>query len=63
MTYEFRHVPGHSAVDHLAREIIIRAQAEGRKTKPGMESALRRAWAAVKPHPTTAPRIDVVRRA
>lgn len=60
-TYTFRHVEGHSAYDHYAKEVISRAEAEGRTTKKGMEAALRRAWGACKPHSAIGPRIDVVR--
>ena len=59
--YQFRHVQGHSAYDHFASEVIARAEAENRQTKRGMESALRRAWNAIKPHSAIGPRIDVVR--
>lgn len=60
-TYTYRHVPGYSAYDHYVDEVIFAAEAEGRKTKSGMQSAVRRAWTAVRPHPATGPRIDVVR--
>lgn len=60
-TLTFRHFPGYSAHDHFADEVISLAENEGRKTKRGMESALRRAWEAVQPHRATGPYIDVVR--
>ena len=61
MKYAFEHKPGHSAYDHFAGEIISLAASEQRTTKIGMENALSRAWIAIRPHPATAPRIDVVR--
>ena len=60
--YTYRHIQGFSAYDHYAAEIIRRAHAEGRKTKAGMEGAVNRAWAAIRPHAAVGPRIDVVRR-
>lgn len=60
-TYEYRHIPGYSAYDHLAAEVIALAQAEGRKTKSGMQSAIGRAWSAIIRRPASGPRIDVVR--
>lgn len=59
--FTFNHIPGHSAYDHFAAEVIAKASAEGRKSKSGMESAIKRAWRAVQPHKATGPRIDVVR--
>jgi len=61
MTYTYRHVAGHSAYDHFADEVIRAAKAEKRTTKAGMESAINRAWKAVRPHAAIGPRIDVVR--
>lgn len=60
--YAFRHIQGYSAYDHFASEVILRAEAEGRKTKRGMEAALRRAWKACQPRGAgIGPRIDVIR--
>jgi len=58
--YQFRHVQGHSAYDHFAGEVILRAEAQARTTKRGMQSALISAWRACQPHSAIGPRIDVV---
>ena len=44
-TYTYRLLPGHSAIDHLADEIIARAQrhAPARMTKRAADAALRTA--------------------
>ena len=61
MKYKFVFFPGYSAYDHFAKEIILRATTEKRTTKTGMENALRHAWATIRPHTATGPRIDVTR--
>ena len=57
--YQYRHLEGHSAYDHFAKDVMSRAAAEGRNTKRGMEAALRRAWKSVQPRSAIGPRIVV----
>lgn len=58
-------VPGWSAYDHYADEVIRVAQQmlPPGATRRQMESAAARAWRQVRPHAASGPRINVVRGA
>lgn len=63
-TYTYRLRPGHSSLDHVAAEIIIRAQraASGVRTKRALCSALRIAIGEMRAlmGPRAWPAIDIV---
>lgn len=60
-TYRLKHIPGHSAYDHLAKEIIARVEASGLKSKKALERACIRGAKEILGRPVIGPRIEVVR--
>ncbi len=60
MKYTLTHVPGFSAYDHFASEVIRRVIARELKTKTAIERAIIGEFRRILGRPAIGPRIDVV---